>query len=465
MLGFNSLKFGYISKVLAQILYSVNSRFDYRVDDSNNVYIDNKGSSSASNDLLMYSGRGIELTGTQSVDIPIHNNGGTGSFLTYQDLDTKEIVTLGNSVDGGSSKELIDFTTQTSFDSTGWTNIDNVNKTISWDGSVPDSSDSGRIGFNLTEEYVGKYVLISYTISNYSGSNNCGIDQSGNILDSEGGDMLDTRVSSNGTFVFLGYVTGTDVNKTILGRSSNAFTISNISIKEVLPESTTYTFSNKTVNNILTHTTNWSESDRIKIENNPNLIGKLALSETGSIDELDMELAEGDGWYACSEKTLSTLYDARGGDSATIANYIETIRTNSDFQNTGLQTTAFIKDTLNVPISYDDTALNFDGGSYGDSQLNPSIQEKFWFEEIVDNIIYQHNYDGTNLITYTNNVAGTPTAHTPEDASYLFGKGEYPKVDADGYTETVHKNICFYTGSQYDKYNQGSRYTKLQGLV
>ena len=240
------------SQILAQILYNVQGVFEYQTDNDGNTFIDNKGSSNTTNDLLLYSGRAVELTGEQSVDIPIHHtlgeelvtNGtldtdsgwnklsgatisggvanivfagsgnpaitqnmglvsgktymfslditrwtsgnievyissdtrsgfyiisgvghidiiltvdtigdvgfaGSGlsadfdidnisvkqittenSFLTYQDLDTKEIVTLGNSVDGGSSKELV---TNGTFDSnvTGWVS-NNVNATITW---------------------------------------------------------------------------------------------------------------------------------------------------------------------------------------------------------------------------------------------------------------------------------------------------------------------------------------------
>jgi len=503
MLGFNSIKFGYISKVLAQILYGVNSKFDYRVDDSDNVYIDNKGLSNVSNDLLMYSGRGIELTGTQSVDIPIHytlgeelvTNGtfdtdtsgwtdvlgnsvffdtnmmkitSTGadrsasqgiqciigqtyiiefdmkgtdqycglyintsatyygvpvfhyrqpasstmvhniisfvatattmyvrpsmgsagstayfdnisvkevttenSFLTYQDLDTKEIVTLGNSVDGGSSKELV---TNGTFDNDliGWSQYSTTIPPTVVDGVVVGTSNGTTSSTieQLIETSPNARYIVSFDVLAL-GNNDVAL-RLGSALG--GSDILQEVFYTTGEYKveFTAISSSTNIMFGLGGITTDVYwAIDNISVKEILPISTHYTFSDKTVNNILTHTTNWSESDRIKIENNPNLIGKLALSEIGSIDELDMELVDGDGWYPCSEKTLSTLYDARGGDSATIANYIETIRTNSDFQNTGLQTTAFIKDTLNVPISYDDTALNWDGGGYGDTQFMP----------------------------------------------------------------------------------------------
>jgi len=147
-----------------------------------------------------------------------------------------------------------------------------------------------------------------------------------------------------------------------------------------------------------------------------------------------------------------------------IANYTATVRENADFQKAGIQTTAFVRDALGVPQSYDDTALNWRGDGYGDTQWNPSLESKFWIEEIVDGVVYQHNYDGTNLTTYTDNAAGTPTAHTPENATYKFGKGVYPKVTADPYTDNVHIPVSIYT-TTYDSYNQAERYTILSEIA
>jgi len=635
MLGFNSLKFGYISKVLAQILYTTNlGNFKY------DTYNEDK-------------------YGEELVTNGDFSDGTTGWSTTRgasaRVEDGKYYLKNGDSLTTGASFTSI----QTKIGKMYKVELDtcDTNDNTPFSFQVRTSpSYSGDLLYNMgnggTEAERKEFTFIATTTTTYphmviyGGSlsttelsfDNISVRE---VIAEEGDVYIDNKGLSNVSNDLLMYsgrgieLTGTQ-SVTITGDYITYFDFSD---NQFHTATTSKTFENITVNNILTHTTNWSEADRIKIENNPNLIGKLALSETGSIDELDMELVEGDGWYPCMEKSGDIIYaknfantrldqatyglitqsansvgdyvvvdkeelvnsealnftgtatlsnngdyirvannadayqygtqglsmvqglrytakieinigtadiafygfydfnnksgnldfrsttdsgiyyidfiatdneefivlqsddtnghyadfkisvqlaedtyrciaDAPSGTSLTnttyfepvssyseIENYTSTIRTNADFQNTGLQTTAFIKDSLNVPISYDDTALNWDGGSYGDSQFNPSLQDKFWFEEIVDNIIYQHNYDGTNLTTYTNNVASTPTAHTPEDASYLFGKGEYPKVTADGYTETVHKNIGFYTGSQYDKYNQGSRYIKLQGLI
>jgi hypothetical protein len=671
------------SQILAQILYSVQGIFDYQTDNDGNTFIDNKGSSNTTNDLLLYSGRGIELTGTQSVDIPIHytlgeelvtggefdydtselasngwysynsflsvvsgrlvvaDNGGwssgyqvysvtqgksykietnvtsgttttavirvfegasfhegngdileltipantsgdfsdiftatsnniivalasnstqsssfdnvsvreittENSFLTYQDLTAKEIVTLGNSVDGGSSKKLV---TNGAFDSdlSGWVAYNAViSRTVEGYIKIDDSANAGTgsSANQLIETVSGKKYVVKGT---------CLIDDTTSYLQIGTAiglfNIANPKISlGDFTFIFTATTSSTSIGLATSGTGIAYF--DNISVTEILPVSTHYTFSNTTVNNILTHTTNWSEADRAKIAANPNLIGKLALSETGTIDELDMELVEGDGWYPAMEKSGAYLVDARAGygtelvndtslqigtewnkggsgsavfsssglsltgdvilykngtidnktyvleitvdsftgsslyvfagfvsrktitsagtysfiiknntnpdwlgigmdtagDTATvsyfsvreataeeIANYTSTIRTNADFQSSGLQTTAFIKDALNVPLSYDDTALNWDGGSYGDAQFMPP-SDSAWE---IDTVMYCKN-DGThkwNGIFSTNNnrylIIGQLT--TGQITLYIGNKQVVSSVVSDGF--------------------------------
>jgi hypothetical protein len=146
---------------------------------------------------------------------------------------------------------------------------------------------------------------------------------------------------------------------------------------------TSKTFTAQTVNNILTHTADWSTADQAAIEANPNLIGKLSLSGTGTIDELDMTLGSGDAWYACMELSGDTLYDSRSTDTAAISDYTAAVRDNADFQTAGIQTTAFQRDALGVPQAYYDTALNFLGDGYGDTQYNITYGENFTIECVV----------------------------------------------------------------------------------
>jgi hypothetical protein len=401
MFGFKfGFSFSSLSRTLAQILYSVQGIFEYQTDNDGNTFIDNKGSSNTTNDLLLYSGRGIELTGTQSVDVPIHHtlgeelvtngtfdsdvsgwnlflgsqldyswnsgklrlsapsgltltdrvqqtisgltvgtvyvlscditkisgsatvtvlahnpytmtfptftdsgklnvsfvagatsheirvqmNSGAASgtvfdfdnisvkqittensFLTYQDLDTKEIVTLGNSVDGGSSKELVtngDFSDGT----TGWTAnsggiITNDNGSLKITGLSGDTA-YGTLQIISTE--IGKTYRVTYSASCLTNNN---------IRMSFGATAADLTAGSytgigNITTTFTAITTTTYLSLYVLTANMDIAYLDNVSVREILPISTTYTFSNKTVNNILTHTTNWSEADRAKIEAN-----------------------------------------------------------------------------------------------------------------------------------------------------------------------------------------------------
>jgi len=148
----------------------------------------------------------------------------------------------------------------------------------------------------------------------------------------------------------------------------------------------------------------------------------------------------------------------------TIPNYASTMYTNADFNQKTQQSTPIIFNGTGRATDVDYTALNWYGNGYGDTQRNLSLEASFWIEEIVGGVIYQHKYDGTNLTTYTNNVSGTPTAHTPENATYKLGKGVYPKVTANPYTTAVHKYFSVEIDN-YATYNQSARYTTLQGVL
>lgn len=146
--------------------------------------------------------------------------------------------------------------------------------------------------------------------------------------------------------------------------------------------------------------------------------------------------------------------------ASTITNYDETIRTNVDQNPIGLQITCLQRDEIGIPVTYTEDALNWHGKEYGDTQLNLTTLSKFWIEEIVDGVIYQHEYDGTNLTTYTEGSAGTPVPHTPENVNYTVGKGVYPTLSTDPTTKNIVKHFAVF----YDGYDQAKRYTNLQGV-
>lgn len=237
------------------------------------------------------------------------------SFLTYHDIANDEIITLGNSVDGGNSKELVANGTFNS-DINGW-NTYNASLSRVSNQLVVSSASIGNHGTWATSEsipcIIGRTYKVKYNFINAFGY---GIVRVLNDPRAPWGFIYDETLLkySEGTFSF----TATQNNHYLaLGGIStlgtNTYTFDSISIKEILPLSQTYSFDNIKVNNILAHKANFSTADRAKIEANPNLIGALAMSATGSIPELDHVLDAEDKWYPCFEKSGKYLVDARAG--------------------------------------------------------------------------------------------------------------------------------------------------------
>ncbi len=120
-LGYGAIVSASGSSALANIIYNMDI-FNVTSDSLRTIY--NDGQNGSTSDAPMYASNHIFLDGsTQSVDYPIPNTGGTGSFLTYFNTATKSHETLGNSVDGGSSVPyLIEeiFDTDTTSEWTGY---------------------------------------------------------------------------------------------------------------------------------------------------------------------------------------------------------------------------------------------------------------------------------------------------------------------------------------------------------
>jgi len=119
------------------------------------------------------------------------------------------------------------------------------------------------------------------------------------------------------------------------------------------------TFNDIKINNILISTDEPSSATITAFNSNPQLVAKLAMSGTGTISEVDLELESGDEWYACSEPSLATIYDARGSNTETITNYAGTIRTNADYEEEGLQDKGLVLDGNGVPTAYKEDELHF----------------------------------------------------------------------------------------------------------
>jgi hypothetical protein len=128
--------------------------------------------------------------------------------------------------------------------SSGWSSADArwtySASSVSWAGGGGANSTPSKV--YLASDYSNKYVALTFTISGYSGSGDCGIENG--ILSAVPGigtsSLVTTPVSANGTYTRYGYwrgggaVNGRSIQ--LLGRGTNNFTISDISVKEVVAD-------------------------------------------------------------------------------------------------------------------------------------------------------------------------------------------------------------------------------------
>lgn len=120
-----------------------------------------------------------------------------------------------------------------------------------------------------------------------------------------------------------------------------------------------------------------------------------------------------------------------------VANYTSNVRTNFANTNYGVPLLPITQDATGRALSYDDTTMHFDNSIKIDTETNLSTYSTFTINETIDGAVYIHEYDGANLTTTIDTVPQTPVAHTPENANYIMGKGVYPKVTADPFTDYV----------------------------
>ncbi len=205
------------------------------------------------------------------------------SYLTYYDF-TDGLVTLGNSVDGGSSTgELSTPLTDTSPSDINVL-IDNDNGTVTATVAslfgLSVLAETNNISFEVGQTYRLAFNVDSKTFPFAWSARVKGVTappQSTN--ESYYTTWVADRTSAKIEIVLDDNESGEQIGDSI--------TFSGLSIEKILPISTKYTLNTKTVNNVITHTTPWSASDWARINNNPNLIGKLALSTTGTLPELE----------------------------------------------------------------------------------------------------------------------------------------------------------------------------------
>lgn len=146
-------------------------------------------------------------------------------------------------------------------------------------------------------------------------------DESGNvILDNQGneGSLYDGLIFS-GRGIELGAL-----NDVTVGDVSKWTTYFDFATATHVKAFGVQVLNTKTINSILVSVNEPSAETLSIFDANPNLVGKLAKSATGTIPEVDLTLVASDSYYMCSEKSGAYLVDSR-------VDYGTTIVTNGTF--------------------------------------------------------------------------------------------------------------------------------------
>ena len=161
------------------------------------------------------------------------------------------------------------------------------------------------LGYNLLSSFVSALIVYTDTLNNFVYD----IDGSGNaILTNQGsGSSTYDGLLNTGRGIELG--AGNDLAFTV---GSNWITWFDFADGEFHKQTGNKTFNTITINNILISASEPSASAITALNANPGLMAKLAMSGTGSIDELDLTLIGSDEWYPCSESKGAFVFDARG---------------------------------------------------------------------------------------------------------------------------------------------------------
>jgi len=267
----------------------------------------NDGQNGSTSDAPMYASNHIYLDGsTQSVDYPIPNTGGTGSFLTYYDIATKSHVTFGNSVDGGSSDNLEEVTNGTfNTDVSGWTAFSDA--IVTWDTGrmkIYADGDTWGVSYQYVTTVIGKTYFCSLDAIEGDSTAYLYKASSASIAD---GDLYDSGETIDfGTKSFSFIATSTSTSIAIMTKEINTYTLfDNISLKEILPISTTYTQTNSH-SNLFTTTVVPHVNDLAYLDAQPESVARLVDGET--VAGLTFDLADIEAFYPGNEGVGSGAY-------------------------------------------------------------------------------------------------------------------------------------------------------------
>jgi len=436
------------TQALIEYTWSADS---YALNGSDEVIIDNKGSSGATNDLLLNTGEPIEVSAGQEFDVLVEAD---SACVMYHSITAKIMTYV------------------TSISSPSYTMPQDTIGVIATLKTEPDAADKTRLDaepwqiLNLWDEKTTN--LTSIVKADIQHLYNPNILQGGFLLDLT---APSTELITNGIFDTdtTGWAEARDsstlsvvnnrLNVQADGTSSfgASYEITGLDadkwyklILDFWQGDTTYVYLRASIGSNLTN--EYVDYGLIEDKTGYSIIfqGGASTMYVGFL------CTEDNKYFQADNISLVKL------PGLEIPNYLDSMYENVDFNKAGVQTTMLDIDATGrtTAMVYDESKFYSKG--FGNTQFNPSSDaSEWWLEEIIDGVVYQHKFDGTNLTTYTDNSSGGAGAHSPENADYLQGKGVYPKVTADPYTTYTLSHFMWWTGDGYTSYNQSDRYTEI----
>ena len=285
------------------------------------------------------------------------------SFLTYYDTATKSHVTLGNSVDGGSSEELIN--------DDEWIFLDSsiANNILTVDGSIDDDA----IAYQLAGLEGGKTYQMYIEVLSIAGGTVA------YVMNQDGTSYFDIDAVGVGNYSFTFTHNSTSENIYFRARVGTVLqvTVDTISLKEILPISTTYTQTNSH-SNLFTTTVVPHVNDLTYLDAQPESVARLVDGET--VSGLTFDLADIEAFYPANEGDNgagANVYDVTDQaflTFATITNYASTCRTNLDLTNYGASNLLYKQDASGRWLSMADANLiEFTGDTYATVDYKPLL--------------------------------------------------------------------------------------------
>jgi hypothetical protein len=316
---------------------------------------------SSISDPSLYIGGDLDFDGVYD-NVSIKQITTTNSHLTHFDYATNEYVSLGNSVDGGSSDNL-ELVTNGDFSDglTGWTTIRGTSEVIADKAQITRTSD---VSYGEIRQYPSMKSGKTYVVSSYFEYGDSVTSKQLQFLALGGSTELFTFTTEGQHEFVINCVS--DVSRLEVRVYADIDTyniVDNISVKEILPISTKYRMQLGTYSHAFTTTVPVTSADLTYLNAHPE--AATAVAKGGTDSNLSFVTANVSNFFPFTEGTGATIYDIMDGTwstTATLTNYASTQWTNAAQLTTGPQTARYkIDSTRRVTAMADAGTIEFHG--------------------------------------------------------------------------------------------------------